>query len=41
MGGVQPGGEPIEPALIEGGFTFQVGGREFRYDRLGLRQVGK
>lgn len=41
MGGVQPSGEPIEPDLIEGGFAFQVGGREFRYDRLGLRQVRK
>ncbi len=41
MGGVQPGGEPIEPELIEGGFAFQVGEREFRYDRLGLRRVEK
>ena len=41
MGGVQPSGEPIRPDLIEGGFAFQFGGREFCYDRLGLRQVGK
>ena len=39
MGGVQPGREPVEPDLIEGGFAFQFGGREFRYDRLGLRRV--
>lgn len=41
MGGVQPAGEPIKPDLIEGGFAFQFGGREFRYGRLGLRQVEK
>lgn len=41
MGGVQPGCEPVEPDLIEGGFAFQFGGREFRYDRLGLRRVEK
>ena len=40
MGDIQPSGEPIEPALFEGGFAFQVGGREFRYDRLGLQRVG-
>ena len=40
MGGVQPSGEPIDPDLIEGGFAFQVGGRELRYDRLGLRREG-
>lgn len=28
----------IVPEIIEGGFRFQVGTREFRYDRLGLRQ---
>ena len=39
MGGVQPSGEPIEPQPIEGGFTFEVADREFRYDRLGLQRV--
>ena len=41
MGGVQPVDEPIEPHLIEGGFTFEVADREFRYDRLGLQRVEK
>jgi CRISPR-associated endonuclease/helicase Cas3 len=29
---------PVTPSLVEGGFTFNVGDRHFRYDRLGLRQ---
>ena len=41
MGRVQANGETIEPELVEGGFSFQVGGRGFCYDRLGLQQIGK
>ncbi len=29
---------PVTPNLVEGGFTFVVGDRNFRYDRLGLRR---
>ncbi len=31
---------PVTPNLSEGGFTFAVGDRAFRYDRLGLRREG-
>ena len=31
---------PVTPNLAEGGFTFAVGDRAFRYDRLGLRREG-
>ena len=31
---------PVTPNPVEGGFTFGVGDRAFRYDRLGLRQEG-
>ena len=41
MGGVQGGEEAVKPKRIEGGFTFEVAGREFRYDRLGLQRVEK
>ena len=38
-----PGGEPAEPVAPApsdgGGFEFPIGGRRFRYDRLGLRRV--
>ena len=30
---------PITPNLVDGGFTFALGNREFRYDRLGLRVI--
>ncbi len=29
---------PVEPVGVDGGFTFAVGNRAFRYDRLGLRR---
>ncbi len=29
---------PVAPSSVEGGFTFVVGDRSFRYDRLGLRR---
>ena len=29
--------ESVQPAPVDGGFTFAVGDRSFRYDRLGLR----
>ena len=29
---------PVTPTPIEGGFTFNIGDRAFRYDRLGLRR---
>ena len=35
--GAAPDG-PVSPAETEGGFTFAVGARGFRYDRLGLRR---
>ena len=41
MGGVQGGEEAMKSKLIEGGFTFEVAGREFSYDRLGLQRVEK
>ena len=31
---------PVAPNLAEGGFSFAVGDRAFRYDRLGLRRDG-
>ena len=31
---------PVTPTPIEGGFTFNIGDRAFRYDRLGLRREG-
>ncbi len=30
---------PIAPQLVEGGFTFAIGDRSFRYDRRGLRRA--
>ena len=30
---------PVAPTPAEGGFTFRLGDRAFRYDRLGLRRV--
>ena len=38
-----PEGERIEtvaPSVVQGGFTFSVGDRAFRYDRLGLHKEG-
>ena len=31
--------ESVEATSVDGGFEFAVGGRRFRYDRLGLRRV--
>ena len=31
--------DPIAVTEIDGGFEFSIGGRRFRYDRLGLRQA--
>ena len=31
--------EPVSAAAVEGGTEFAVGGRRFRYDRLGLHRV--
>lgn len=31
--------DPVPPSPIDGGFSFMVGSREFRYDRLGLRRT--
>ena len=36
--GVAAPDSPIAPDSTEGGFTFAIGGRGFRYDRLGLRR---
>ncbi len=33
--------QPVEPAPVAGGFTFSLGDRQFRYDRLGLRRIEK
>ena len=38
LGGAAVDG-PVTPSLADGGFTFRVGDRAFRYDRLGLRRV--
>ena len=40
-GGVQGGEEAVKPQPTEGGFIFEVAGRDFRYDRLGLQRVEK
>ena len=29
---------PVTPVAADGGFTFRIGDRAFRYDRLGLRR---
>lgn len=39
MGGGPGSEEAIRPEPVEGGFVFAVGGREFTYDRLGLRRL--
>ena len=33
------GEEPVPSQQRDGGFEFTVGGRDFRYDRLGLRHL--
>ena len=37
--GVVPEGK-VTPSPVEGGFTFAIGDRAFRYDHLGLRREG-
>ena len=38
--GVQHDGNSVSPTMTEVGFTFAIGDRQFRYDRLGLRREG-
>ena len=33
--------KPVQPSPDAGGFTFSIGDRQFRYDRLGLRRMDK